>query len=97
MGQVQPGEGAALTASAWVTYINTHRIFNTRLFIGQISVNTNVYVSLCEVNRTNNSPFLGNASMKVYNVVPYNGFADVRGEVDWDEDIRIRLSIYITP
>jgi hypothetical protein len=31
--------------------------------------------------------------MKIYNVAPRNGDIQVRGEVDWDEDIDIRISV----
>jgi hypothetical protein len=52
-------------------------------------------VSLTEVDRGDASgrPFIGAATMKVYNVAPGNGFVDVRGEIDWDDDLNIRVNI----
>ena len=33
--------------------------------------------------------------MKVYNVVPREGAVDIRGEIDSDDDLNVRVSILI--
>jgi len=51
-------------------------------------------VSLTELDSDGN-PFIGDATMKVYNVAPGDGVVFIRGEIDWDEDLNIRANIFI--
>lgn len=69
-----------------------HRIFTETIPMPGITPGNNVVASLTEVD-VNGNPFIGNAAMKIYNVAPRNGDIQVRGEVDWDEDIDIRISV----
>ncbi|MFD7893591.1 hypothetical protein ACFV0C_04825 [Streptomyces sp. NPDC059568] len=87
------GESAADQA-AFVMYIRAHRIFQVRAFISQIGVNSAVLVSLTEVDG-GLVPFIGSASMKVYNVAPRQGFVDIRGEIDWDDDLLVRVTMFV--
>jgi hypothetical protein len=52
----------------------------------------NAVASICEIN-PDGVPFMGNAGMKIYNVMPGNNVVWVRGEVDWDEPINVRVSV----
>ena len=72
-----------------------HRIFTYLFGVAGVDSKSAVAVSLTEVDG-NQFPFLGEATMKVYNVIPDNAQeVVVRGEVDWDEDINIRASFVV--
>jgi hypothetical protein len=71
-----------------------HRIFTRRFSVAGVAFNSSVAVSLTEVSGI--FPTLGDATMKVYNVIPDNAQeVIVRGEVDWDVDINIRASFVV--
>jgi hypothetical protein len=54
-----------------------------------------VFASICEVDG-NDVPFLGLAICRIDNVVPQdNGRVLVRGDVKWDRDIRVRISVFV--
>jgi hypothetical protein len=74
-----------------------HRTFNIgREFHvpGALTPDSVVMVSLTELDSSGN-PILGDATMKVYNVVPKDEVVLIRGEVDWDTDLTIRANIFI--
>jgi hypothetical protein len=79
--------------------IPAHRIFTHQINIAGVRPDSVVMVSLTEMGRPNPTaalaPILGEATMKVYNVTPGNGRVSVRGEVDWDSDLEIQISIAI--
>jgi len=83
------------TATAFMFHIRAHRIFTRRFNYAGMVQNGNAHVSLTEVDRPDSTgrPFIGSATMKVYNVAPGNGIVDVRGEIDWDSDLNIRVNI----
>ena len=79
----------------------THGIFTMGLDINVdfnqpplITSNSVVMASLTELDG-NGNPFMGVASMKVYNVVPSRNHVDIRGEIDWDNDLNIRATLLI--
>lgn len=78
--------------------IFVHRIFTRGFNVAGVNRFTPVTVSLTEVfpatpGAALNVPGIGGATMKVYNVAPRDGGGvDVRGEVDWDSDIPVRVS-----
>jgi hypothetical protein len=82
--------------------IPAHRIFTTRVSapvsIGVVPTSI-VMVSLTEMGRSNPTlplhPIMGDATMKVYNVVPETNAVIVRGEVDWDTDLEIQITIAV--
>ena len=85
-----------MASAGFIGYFRAHRIFNWR-FTGLTGIGSKsaVAVSLTEVDG-NQFPFSGEATMKVYNVIPDNAQeVFVRGEVDWDEDINIRASFVV--
>ena len=53
-----------------------------------------VMVSLTELDSVG-EPFIGAATMKIYNVAPGNGQVLFRGEIDWDFDLNIRANIFV--
>ncbi len=80
--------------------IRAHRIFNTRFNAPGVHKGSVVMVSLSEIGRSNqagglDTPFTGNATMKVYNVSPGEGFVQIRGEIDWDNDLDIQISLFV--
>jgi hypothetical protein len=80
--------------------IRAHRIFNTEVGAGGVRPNSHAVVSLTEMGRSNpagplDTPFLGGASMKVYNVAPGIDRVFVRGEIDWDDDLDIRVTVLV--
>ena len=80
--------------------IRAHRIFTKPFqFIGANSLSRAV-ASLSEIGRTSHSgpldnPFIGDATMKVYNVSPGRDVVWVRGEIDWDSDLDILVTIFV--
>ena len=56
---------------------------------------SNVAVSLCEVTGLDHIPFLGLASMAVYNVVPLNGSVQIRISIGWQTDILVRIAFLV--
>lgn len=84
------------TAQSYVlaahTDIYAHRIFTTRVEFTGATPGNYAVGALTELDGFGN-PFIGDATMKVYNVAPViNGFL-VRGEIDWDSDIRVRVTV----
>jgi hypothetical protein len=74
-------------------FIRVHRIFNTDVEAPGIRPNGHAVASLTEI-KPPDAPFLGGASMKVYNVAPGIDRVFVRGEVDWDDDLDIRVTVW---
>jgi hypothetical protein len=61
----------------------------------QVFANSQVSVTMTEVDN-NNTPFLGPASMQVFNVVPLaDGTINVRFNVGWSESIRVLFNFII--
>jgi hypothetical protein len=65
----------------------------------QVFQNSQVSVTMTEVDN-NGRPFLGPATMQVYNVVPSpmpenDGTITVRYNVDWSDDLNIRFNFII--
>ncbi|MFF1379286.1 hypothetical protein [Streptomyces sp. NPDC058308] len=90
-----PDEAASAAASgAWWAFITAHRIFNRQINIPGTVPGNLVFASLTECAVGSNTPFLGAATMHTYNVVPGDGHVLIRGEVDWDDDLLIRVSLY---
>lgn len=57
--------------------------------------NNVAFASICEVN-SNNVPILGSAICRIDNVVPQdNGILLVRGDVKFDTDIKVRVSVFV--
>jgi hypothetical protein len=74
---------------------HAHRIFDVAHELrGAITPSSVVMVSLTEVDSRGN-PFIGAATMKVYNVAPGNGVVRFRVEIDWDRDLNVRANIFI--
>jgi hypothetical protein len=67
-----------------------------RVTFGNVQANSLAIVlaSITEIDG-NNRPFLGSAIMHIDNVVPQDGSVLVRGNIDWNSDLRARVSIYI--
>jgi hypothetical protein len=74
--------------------IQVHRIWQKRFGFPGMAPGNAAFVSLTEYDFNTGNPFIGVASMKVYNVAPGDGFVDVRGEIDDDNDLNIRVSIF---
>jgi hypothetical protein len=86
-------EDRAMPSSTSVDF-RAHRIFDIGTSPGGITPSSVVMISLTEVD-SNGEPFIGAATMKVYNVAPGNGFVNFRGEIDWDHDLNVRANIFI--
>jgi hypothetical protein len=103
---VQRGDGAAAAPGVEslvgpvFAVIRAHRIFTRRFNIAGVSRFSTIFVTLTEVAQGDNGvldiPFIGNATMKLYNVAPRDGGqVDVRGEIDWDSDLNIKVSFVV--
>ena len=80
--------------------IRAHRIFEESVgAAGVQGQTTRSVVSLSEMGRSSANgpliPWRGSATMKVYNVIPENGSVRVRGEIDWDSDLDIRITVCV--
>ncbi|RKN38324.1 hypothetical protein [Streptomyces hoynatensis] len=61
----------------------------------QVNDFSQVAVSICELD-ANSRPFIGNARLEVYNVAPFrDGRIIVRGNVEWQSDLNVRLNYII--
>jgi hypothetical protein len=79
--------------ASWATF-RWRGIFNFTFTIPDATEKSVVAVSLTEIrfNFSEITPFMGLATLKVYNIVPRpNGQVDVRGHVDWGSDINVRI------
>ncbi|MED3928599.1 hypothetical protein P4594_26500 [Priestia megaterium] len=76
-----------------------HGGFERRLNLsGIVNSSSKVFVSISEIGIINGQvkPFMGSASMEVHNVVPQDdGIVIVRGNVDWNNDLNVRLSVLV--
>jgi hypothetical protein len=79
----------------WELITSASRIFSKFVKVPGMTPGHHAVASLTEVG-DGDVPFLGDATMKVYNVVPHYGSVEVRGEVDWDNDIRIRITVMVS-
>jgi hypothetical protein len=80
--------------AAFERFIRAHRIFNTDVGAPGVRPNSHAVASLTEIGPPDN-PFMGSASMKVYNVAPGIDRVFVRGEIDWDDDLDIRVTVLV--
>lgn len=61
----------------------------------QVFADSQVSVTMTEIDN-NGTPFLGDAKMQVYNVVPQqDGTITVRFNVDWSEQLRVQFNFII--
>jgi hypothetical protein len=76
-----------------------HRGFEKRLDLtGVVNSRSRVFVSISEVGVFDGQwkPFQGLASCVIHNIVPHDdGTVIVRGEIGWDHDINVRLSVLV--
>ncbi|MFD4630920.1 hypothetical protein ACFVYR_09020 [Streptomyces sp. NPDC058284] len=89
-----PEAEVSASGAWWTAFFRASRIFNKRIDIPVVPGSL-LFVSLTECSPGSNTPFLGDATVHTYNVVPFNGYMMLRGEVDWDEDLLLRASVYL--
>jgi hypothetical protein len=78
--------------------VRAHRIFQTEVRVSGANRHSTAVAALTEVapDSGGDVPFVAGATMKVYNVAPQDsGVVVVRGEVDWDTDLNVRVSVII--
>jgi hypothetical protein len=69
-----------------------HRIFTEIIDWTGVTPGNNAVAAITEVDGSHN-PFQGDATMKIYNVVPLHNRFSVRGEVDWHAPLLIRITV----
>jgi hypothetical protein len=73
--------------------ISASRIFTTTIEnVPGVGSDTRAVAGITEVDG-NGNPFMGASGMKIYNVVSRPGRFEVRGEVDWEPAIRVRVTV----
>jgi hypothetical protein len=73
--------------------ISASRIFTTTIEDQPgVTPETRAVASITEVDGSGR-PFMGSSGMKIYNVVPLRGRFEVRGEVDWEPALRVRVTV----
>jgi hypothetical protein len=68
------------------------RIFNLDIDTHPVESGDPVFASLCELD-SSGRPFMGGATMRIYNVVPEHDRIKVRGEIDFDRMLHIRVAL----
>ena len=77
-------------ASAFSYDLGIHGTFTLNFSVPGVTPSSVVMVSMTEIN-ANGQPFVGDATVTVHNVAPGNGNVRLRGEVDWDSDLSVRV------
>ncbi|QLE74707.1 hypothetical protein FGW37_26755 [Streptomyces rectiverticillatus] len=72
-----------------------HGVFTRPFSVTGVNRTSVVMVSLTEIS-AEGVPFMGGATMKVYNIVPHDGAqVEVRGEILHDVDLNVRISFLV--
>lgn len=93
---------AVSQAAGFIGVIRTHGVFTRRFNVAGVGAGSAICVSVSEVAQSTpgsafDTPFIGDAVMKVYNVAPLNGGqVDVRGEVTWGSDLNVRVNFIVS-
>jgi hypothetical protein len=87
-GELRP---AAVFAIIQQGHGNMDLLFN----VAGVTPDSNVMVSLAEVTSVNHVPFLGLASLAVYNIIPMTGQVRMRISIGWQTDILVRIAILV--
>jgi hypothetical protein len=76
-----------------------HGGFQQQVPFGQVTPQSAVFVSISEIGEINGqlTPFQGAASLSIDDVVAGPGNVIVRGNIGWDSDIQVRLSLLTVP
>ncbi|WEV26400.1 hypothetical protein OYE22_15230 [Streptomyces sp. 71268] len=85
---------SATIISARSSLFRAHGVFTERF--GNLGNNreSKVFASLTEVG--SEGPFIGAANMRVFNISPVSqGLVDIRGEVEWPEDLDVIVSFLV--
>ena len=87
-------------SGSFSTYYTWRGSGSVKLTCGNNSINANsrVVASISEYNTDpTQNRFIGDASMLVYNVAPYNGGVVVLINVNWDSPLNVRVDFLIDP
>ena len=94
------GEGVNLSASTFSTFFTWrgNGLVNIRSLDSRITANSRVFVSISEFNTdARQNRFIGNASMSVLNVSPFNGGFWARISVNFSQALNVRLDVLVDP
>ncbi len=89
-----------LSAGSFSTYYTWRGsgVVNLNCGNGSINANSRVFASVSEYNTDPTiNRFIGNASMSVSNVAPYNGGVIIKLYVNWNGPINVRVDVLIDP
>ena len=95
-----PKAPAALSAATFSTFFTWRGSGGVKLNCGdgRITANSRVFAALSEYNTDpRQNRFVGNASMSILNVSPYNGGAIVWLNVNWNGPINVRVDLLVDP
>ena len=93
-------EGAELSPGSFSTYYTCRSYGTIRLNCGHAAINANsrVVASISEYNTDpRQNRFMGDASMLIYNVSPYNGGVIIRLNVGWNSPLNVRVDVFVEP
>ncbi|GAA2903084.1 hypothetical protein GCM10010472_71640 [Pseudonocardia halophobica] len=96
------GPDAVAPAAGFIATIRKHGVFTQLFNVAGVNKGSAVCVSLSEITASTpggalDTPFLGDAAMKVYNVVPLDGGqVRLRGEVAWGVDLNVRVMFIVS-
>ena len=106
MEQGKPGEpakakdDAELSPGAFSTFFTWRGNGSVRLNCSHPSINANARV-VASISEYNTDPrqnrFVGDASMQIYNVAPYNGGVVIRLNVSWNSPLNVRIDVLVEP
>ncbi|GAB3723051.1 hypothetical protein [Spirosoma lituiforme] len=99
--QAAPKEvGANLSAATFSTFFTWrgNGLVNLRSMDARITANSRVFVSISEFSSdARQNRFIGNASMSVLNVSPFNGGFTTRINVNFGQALNVRLDVLVDP
>jgi hypothetical protein len=97
-----PVSDTVAQAAGFIGVIRTHGVFVRRFNVAGVGAGSAVCVSISEVTQSSagsafDTPFIGDAVMRIDNVAPLNGGqVDVRGEVAWNSDLNVRINFIVS-
>lgn len=81
---------------AYTHDLGINGVFTLSFSVPRVTPSSVVMVSMCELGGQPGTPFIGDATMTVHNVAPDNNQVHVRGEVNWDSTLSVRIYFLVS-
>ncbi|MFE4589796.1 hypothetical protein [Streptomyces laurentii] len=80
----------------YIYNLGINGLFTLAFSVPGVTRDSVVMVSMCELDGQTGAPFIGDATMTVHNVAPDDGQVHVRGEVNWDSALSVRMYFLVS-